>query len=178
MILVLANGCFDVFHKGHLEHLQEARKMGTELVVALTLDEFVRKGPGTPINCWEDRRDMLLALRCVDAVVPAVSASGAIAWLRPQFFVKGIDYAGGDKFTEDVEGACKQAGSVLRYTSAPKRSAAEILRKVQYGPPPRDGDIWNLDPLPGAGASPFSNGETTAGGHGVRLQSVQRKDGR
>src|SRR3990167_3938894 len=121
VIVVLCNGCFDIFHAGHLAHLKEARQLGDTLVVALTLDAYVNKGPGRPINLWDDRAELLRELRCVDRVIPTTSAVAAILYLRPSIFVKGVDYAGGLRFTEDVEGACKGAGAVLRYTTAPKQ---------------------------------------------------------
>lgn len=127
---VLANGCFDVLHDGHLQHLREARAMGDYLIVALTEDAFVNKGPGRPINHWPERADLLRELRCVDEVITTRYACSAIREVRPKVFVKGIDYAGGDKFTEDVAGACKEVGAELRYTSAAKQSAKEIITKA------------------------------------------------
>ena len=127
---VLANGCFDILHDGHLQHLREARAMGDYLVVALTEDAFVNKGPGRPINHWPERADLLRELRCVDAVIMARNACEAIRSVRPKIFVKGIDYSLGDKFTEDVPGACKEVGAELRFTSAPKQSAKEIITKA------------------------------------------------
>ena len=127
---VLANGCFDILHDGHLQHLREARAMGDYLVVALTEDAFVNKGPGRSINHWPERADLLRELRCVDEVITTRSACEAIRAVRPTIFVKGIDYSLGDKFTEDVAGACKEVGCELRFTSAPKQSAKEIITKA------------------------------------------------
>ena len=130
MIRVLASGCFDVLHFGHLEHLREARAMGDYLIVALTEDAFVNKGPGRPINHWPERAELLRELRCVDEVISARNSVEAIRATRPTIFVKGIDYALGDRFTEDVEGACKETGAELRFTSSAKRSATDIIKKA------------------------------------------------
>lgn len=130
MIKVLANGVYDLLHFGHLEHLREARAMGDYLIVALTVDAFVNKGPGRPINHWPERAEMLRELRCVDEVITARSSCEAIRAVRPTIFVKGIDYALGDRFTEDVAGACKEVGAELKFTSSAKRSAKEIIRKA------------------------------------------------
>ena len=130
MIKVLCNGCFDVLHHGHLEHLREARAMGDYLVVSLTEDAFVNKGEGRPINHWPERAEMLRELKCVDEVVPARNSCEAIRSVRPTIFVKGIDYAGMDKFTEDVEAACKEVGAELKFTTSAKKSASEIIRKA------------------------------------------------
>lgn len=121
---------FDLIHSGHISHLRQAREMGDKLVVALTGDEHVNKGPGRPINDWYSRANVLRELRCVDDVVWTDSSVGSIRLIKPRIFVKGIDYAGGDKFTEDVAAACKEVGAELRYTTSPKMSATEIIRKA------------------------------------------------
>lgn len=128
MKVVLANGCFDILHAGHVEHLQEARTFGDRLLVSLTVDHAVNKGPGRPVNAWFERAQVLRELRCVDGIIPTESAVEAILRIRPAVFVKGIDYAGGDKFTEDIDAACKEVGAVIRYTSARKRSATQIIK--------------------------------------------------
>jgi rfaE bifunctional protein nucleotidyltransferase chain/domain len=129
MRIVLTNGCFDVLHRGHVEHLIHASYMGDRLIVSLTNDAFVNKGPGRPINTWADRAHVLFALRCVDDVIATDSAMDAIRLIKPDYFVKGIDYANGGKWTEDVEAACAEVGTVIRFTSTPKRSVDEIIRK-------------------------------------------------
>lgn len=130
MIIVLANGCFDVLHKGHVEHLQQAKRMGDFLFVALTADEAVNKGPGRPINAWADRAMVLRELRCVDSVIKSRSSLDALQLVKPRIFVKGIDYADGNNFTEDVEGACRALGVELRFTTTAKMSATEVIRKA------------------------------------------------
>lgn len=130
MKIVLANGVFDVLHVGHIEHLREARAMGDMLIVALTDDDYVRKGPGRPINSWSDRAAMLKELRCVSQVIHSLGAVSAIREIRPNLFVKGIDYADGKRFTEEVEHACKMYGAKLCFTSSQKRSAKEIIQKA------------------------------------------------
>lgn len=123
MRIVLANGCFDRFHDGHLQHLREARAMGDILVVALTADGAVNKGEGRPVNTWDRRADLLRELRCVDHVQRSYSAMQAIRTLRPTYFVKGIDYAGNDAWTENVQAVCDEVGTVIRFTSARKQVA-------------------------------------------------------
>ena len=121
MTRVMANGCFDLLHPGHIAHLRAARDMGELLIVSLTLDEHVGKGPGRPIYTWRDRAELLRELRCVDVVVPTKNAVDAIRLWRPDIFVKGIDYVNGG-WTEDVIAACKEVGAELRFTSTPKMS--------------------------------------------------------
>ena len=123
MRVVLCNGCFDRFHDGHLQHLREAKAMGDILVVSLTVDGAVNKGPGTPVNTWERRAELLRELRCVDHVMRASSATQAIRLLKPTYFVKGIDYADGSAWTEDVKAVCEEVGTVIRFTTSRKQVA-------------------------------------------------------
>lgn len=134
MRIVLANGVFDVIHVGHIWHLREARRMGDQLIVALTLDHAVNKGPGRPLYCWEDRMHVLTALRFVSKVIPTASAVAAIRQVRPAIFVKGIDYADGKGWTEDVEAACREVGAQIRFTQAPKQSVTEVIRRTMALP--------------------------------------------
>jgi len=69
--IVLAGGCFDILHVGHVSYLQEARSLGDTLVVGLNSDESVRqlKGPGRPINPVWARAAVLASMSCVDRVV-------------------------------------------------------------------------------------------------------------
>lgn len=132
MKVVLANGCFDILHWGHVAHLQEARKMGDYLIVSVTMDENVNKGPGRPINPLWKRMAVLKELRCVSQVYPTLSACSAILHWKPQIFVKGIDYAAGNAFTEDVVAACKKVRAELRFTFTPKMSVTEdIIAKTR-----------------------------------------------
>jgi rfaE bifunctional protein nucleotidyltransferase chain/domain len=94
--VVLANGCFDLLHGGHVSYLQDARSRGDFLVVALNSDESVRelKGPGRPLQPIEERAEIVAALRCVDAVTsfdePDLEVT--LRLLRPQVHAKGTDY--------------------------------------------------------------------------------------
>lgn len=91
-IVVLANGCFDGLHLGHVKHLQLASSMGDYLVVGLTEDGSINKGPDRPFFPWEERRDMLMALRCVDEVIMCFGPREAIRMVLPNIYVKGIEY--------------------------------------------------------------------------------------
>ena len=115
-------------------HLEEASRMGDRLIVSLTEDAHVNKGPARPFNSWGDRAHLLMALSCVDEVVPTDNAVDAILLVKPQIFVKGIDYLGGGRFTEDVQRACDAVGARLVYTTSPKKSASEIINKMKEHP--------------------------------------------
>lgn len=90
--VILANGVFDAFHPGHLAHLQAAKELGGRLVVAVTKDKFVGKGPNRPIFNQKDRLAMVKALRCVDQAMLVDDSYEALRKVKPDIFVKGIEY--------------------------------------------------------------------------------------
>lgn len=94
--VVLANGCFDLLHVGHLRYLEGARARGDVLVVALNTDESVRaaKGAGRPLVPLAERVELLCALRCVDfvTVFPEATLEATLRLLRPDVHAKGTDY--------------------------------------------------------------------------------------
>ena len=93
---VLANGCFDILHVGHLRYLEGARDLGDALVVAINSDRSVRaiKDEGRPILDENERVTLVSALRCVDYVVvfDEPDVSGVLDVLRPAVHAKGTDY--------------------------------------------------------------------------------------
>jgi len=95
--VVATGGCFDLLHVGHLATLKAARSLGDCLVVCLNSDDSVRrlKGPDRPLTAAQDRRRILEALDCVDAVVvfDESTPEAVLTWLRPDIWVKGGDYA-------------------------------------------------------------------------------------
>ena len=94
--LVLANGCFDLLHVGHVRYLRAARALGDALVVGLNSDASVRrlKGAGRPVMPAVERAELVAAVSGVDAVVifEEDSADALIARLRPDVHAKGTDY--------------------------------------------------------------------------------------
>ena len=71
MSVVWTNGCFDVLHRGHIELFKYAKSLGDYLVVGVDDDERVKgfKGPSRPVNCLEDRMEMLRSIKYIDSVV-------------------------------------------------------------------------------------------------------------
>jgi len=128
--LVLANGCFDLLHVGHLAHLEEARSFGDELWVALTADEHVNKGPGRPILPWAERAALLGAIRFVDRVFPSRHSVEAIERAKPAVFAKGVDYVG-SPLMEPVRLACARVGCELRFTRTPKVSTSDLIKRIK-----------------------------------------------
>lgn len=127
---VLAHGCFDLLHLGHIRHLQEAKSLGDWLVVSVTDDAYVRKGVGRPWFTVEQRVEALRALDCVDEVIvnPSGDAVGAIERIRPAVYVKGLDYAKAKDAALAREIAAVTAhGGVFHVTHTDKWSSSRIL---------------------------------------------------
>ena len=94
--IVLANGCFDVLHAGHVRYLRGARELGDILVVAINSDARVTelKGPGRPIVPENERAEIVAALQDVDfvTVFDEPTVAELLLQLRPNVHVKGTDY--------------------------------------------------------------------------------------
>jgi D-beta-D-heptose 7-phosphate kinase/D-beta-D-heptose 1-phosphate adenosyltransferase len=94
--VVMTNGCFDILHAGHVAYLEEAKRLGDRLIIAVNDDDSVTrlKGEGRPVNPLGDRMAVLAALAAVDWVVSFAEDTPAdlIAQVRPDVLVKGGDY--------------------------------------------------------------------------------------
>jgi D-beta-D-heptose 7-phosphate kinase/D-beta-D-heptose 1-phosphate adenosyltransferase len=97
LTLVFTNGVFDLLHVGHVRYLEQARRLGDRLIVAINSDRAVRKlkGDGRPLMNQDERAEILAALRMVDYVTifDDISPRALIASLLPDVLVKGGDYA-------------------------------------------------------------------------------------
>lgn len=131
-LIILANGCFDCFHYGHLDHLKKASLIKTRyrqpypgrLVVAVTVDSAVNKGAGRPVFPLVERMEMIRQLRFVDDVVISESGLQAIQVYRPYIYVKGRDWEG--KLQAEGE-AMTRLGGYIEYTDPPLYSSTKIL---------------------------------------------------
>src|SRR5213083_2464886 len=94
--IVLANGCFDLLHVGHVRYLEAARALGDLLVVALNGDRSVSalKGHGRPLQTEAERAEIVTALAAVDYVTlfDSTTVDPLLAALRPDVHAKGTDY--------------------------------------------------------------------------------------
>ena len=139
--VVLANGCFDLLHVGHVRYLSAARGLGDALVVGLNSDASVRrlKGPGRPVMTADERAELIGALASVDLVVvfDEDNAEALIARLRPDVHAKGPDYT---EESVPERAAVLTAGGRVAIAGDPKSHAtrdliAAIVARFGAGPP-------------------------------------------
>jgi rfaE bifunctional protein nucleotidyltransferase chain/domain len=134
--IVLAHGCFDLLHIGHIKHLQAAKEFGEVLVVTLTPDRLINKGPGRPVFSEGLRAEAVAALECVDYVVVnnSPTAVDAILVLRPNVFVKGSEYA--DNVTPQLEEELKAVefvGGRIEHTREVEYHSTNLLKGPANG---------------------------------------------
>jgi rfaE bifunctional protein nucleotidyltransferase chain/domain len=133
--IVHCHGVFDLLHIGHIKHLEAARQLGDALVVTLTPDRFVNKGPHRPAFPERLRAEALASLACVDfvAINEWPTAVETIQRLRPNFFVKGIVREAGKRdhtnAIQQEEDAVKAAGGKLVLTDEETFSASTLINR-------------------------------------------------
>jgi rfaE bifunctional protein nucleotidyltransferase chain/domain len=134
--VVLANGCFDTLHVGHIRYLEGARREGDVLVVGVNGDSSVcaLKGPGRPILDEQARARLVAALRAVDYVVTfnEHSVESLLESLRPDLHAKGTDYT-----TETVpeRAVAERLGIRVAIVGDPKEhSTRELLESIRKAP--------------------------------------------
>lgn len=133
--VVLCHGTFDLMHTGHIRHLQRARQEGDVLLVTVTGDAYVNKGPGRPVFNEHLRAENLAALACVDlvAINHAATAVEAIHEIRPGIYAKGSEYR---SHNDDVTGnitreqeAVEAHGGHIFYTDEITFSSSNLLNE-------------------------------------------------
>lgn len=139
--IVHCHGVFDLLHPGHIRHFKSAKAQGDKLVVSVTPDRFVNKGPGRPAFTESLRLESLAALEDIDYVVlnDAPDAIPIIRKIRPSLYVKGIEYA---NHASDVTGKISEEartvqdiGGQIFYTDDIVFSSSNLLNRY-------------VDPLP------------------------------
>jgi len=133
--IVHCHGVFDLLHLGHIRHLERARRMGDLLVVTITPDEHVNKGPHRPAFPEQLRAEAVAALDCVDfvAINQWPTAVETIGILRPHLYVKGAEYreAGRDVtggITRERE-AIEAIGGTVAFTDELTLSSSNLLNQ-------------------------------------------------
>lgn len=133
--IVLCHGTFDLMHTGHIRYLQRAKKEGDILLVTVTADEYVNKGPGRPIFNEHLRAENLAALECVDfvAINHAVTAVEALHKIQPNVYVKGSEYRShGNDVTGNIsreQEAVEAYGGEVFYTDEITFSSSSLLNE-------------------------------------------------
>lgn len=131
MKVVFTNGCFDILHAGHVLYLQTAKSHGDKLIVGLNSDESVRqiKGNERPINCFEDRMIVLLALEAVDEVVEMkeLTPQKLVEEIVPDILVKGEDWKDKGAIGSDV--VIANGGKVVYVPFVKQTSTTAIIEK-------------------------------------------------
>jgi rfaE bifunctional protein nucleotidyltransferase chain/domain len=129
--IVLANGCFDVLHAGHVRYLQGARALGDVLVVGINSDTQVArlKGSGRPILPERERAEMVASLEAVSLVTifeePTVTE--LLLALKPDIHAKGTDYT---EETVPERGVVRSFGGQVRIVGDPKNhSTSELIAR-------------------------------------------------
>jgi rfaE bifunctional protein nucleotidyltransferase chain/domain len=130
--VVFTNGTFDILHRGHVEYLQAARKLGDILIVGLNTDASIRriKGLGRPINKGADRSVVLSALGCVDFVC-FFSDDTPLALIRaigPDVLVKGADWKVNDIVGNEI--VKRRGGRVRTIRLTRGRSTSNTIDRV------------------------------------------------
>lgn len=134
--VVLAHGVFDILHVGHKRHLDIGKRHGDILIVTLTTDKFVNKGPDRPVFGEKLRAEMIAALQSVDyvGVSPNPSAEHVIETVKPHFYLKGSEYSDEES---DVTGRIKterltveKFGGELLYTEDLTFSSSNLSNRV------------------------------------------------
>ncbi|MBF0421390.1 MAG: adenylyltransferase/cytidyltransferase family protein [Magnetococcales bacterium] len=133
--VVLCHGTFDLIHPGHIRHLAKSREFGDRLLVTITADRFIKKGPGRPVFSAALRAESLAALAVVDgvAIVEDVTAIPAIRAVRPRVYAKGSDYVDpkGD-VTGNIgreQAAVHEVGGEIRFTDGVTFSSSRLINQ-------------------------------------------------
>jgi len=134
--VVLAHGVFDILHVGHKRHLDIGKGHGDLLIVTLTTDKFVNKGPDRPVFAEKLRAEMVAALECVDyvGVSPNPGAEYVLEIVKPSLYLKGSEYADEEA---DVTGRIKtermtveKFGGKVLYTEDITFSSSNLSNRV------------------------------------------------
>ena len=126
MKIVLVAGCFELCHYGHRAHLKAARRLGDMLIVAVTRDRSVNKGPGRPVFNEEQREAMLRDLRYVSGTMLVDDPLEALEILRPDIWALGEEYKGNVQIPH--LSFCEKNGIEIAYTSQNTYSSTKLLR--------------------------------------------------
>ena len=130
--IVFTNGCFDLLHVGHVRYLTAARALGDCLIIGLNSDDSVRslKGPARPLNCQQDRAEVLAGLTAVDYVVIFAerTAENLIAAIQPDIYAKGGDYT--VETLPESKIVAAYGGKIVLVPEVPGRSSTNLIKQL------------------------------------------------
>ncbi len=130
----LCHGVFDILHTGHIDHFKEAKKNVDILVVSVTVDKYVNKGPRQPLNNHNNRISILKNLKMIDYVIlnNYPSSTEIIKELKPNIYFKGKDYLASDKHNnlEIEKNILKQNNGIFKITSTQLQSSTSKFNKI------------------------------------------------
>jgi len=130
--LVFTNGCFDIIHKGHIDYLNEAKKLGDYLVVGVNSDTSVRtlKGPKRPILTQDERAFIISNLISVDfvCIFDEETPLKLIENVIPDFLVKGADWSIDAVVGKDI--VEKNDGKVITIKLTPNKSTTNLIETI------------------------------------------------
>lgn len=135
--IVLAGGCFDILHKGHILFLEAAKKVGNILILLLESDESIkkRKGKDRPINSQINREIVLSAVKYVDFIIPLSGVTTDQEYDRLMIQIKPdvIAITDGDLQTEKRKQQCKSIGAELKIVikKIDNKSTTSLINKIR-----------------------------------------------
>lgn len=132
--VALCHGCFDLMHPGHIKHFQAAKGMADVLIVTVTPDTYVDKGPGRPVFNQDLRAESIAALACVDyvAINQWPTAEETLRRLRPNIYVKGQEFEKLQDKTGKIQSEFKviqEIGAEIRFTHEIVFSSSGLIKK-------------------------------------------------
>ena len=131
----LVHGVFDVIHIGHIKYFEEAKRMVDHLIVSVTTDKYVNKGPGKPIFEIEKRVNLLKSIKFIDDVIISnyQTAKENIKLIKPDFYIKGKDYRNfNNDLSENIfieKKEVEKFGGKIIFTNSELHSSSSIINK-------------------------------------------------
>lgn len=139
--VILCHGVFDLVHPGHIIHFEQAKNMGDVLVVSVTSEKYVRKGPGRPYFNDELRLKFLAAIECIDYVMLSeeYTVNDIVQTVEPDIYVKGEEYRNSKdditgKITEERE-LVEAHGGRIEFTTGQVFSSTKLINTAMSGLP-------------------------------------------
>ncbi|MCP3905650.1 MAG: adenylyltransferase/cytidyltransferase family protein [Planctomycetes bacterium] len=140
LVVVMCHGCFDLVHPGHVRHLQQAARLGDRLLVTVTADSLLGKGPDRPLIPQELRAENLAALDCVDwvAISENPTATPLLETIRPDVYVKGREYEHNQdpRFEQEKEVVQRHGGRVVFTSGDVVFSSTALMAGMEHSADP------------------------------------------